>query len=151
MQTIIIRHKKENLKKCSLRFLETREGFSFITYPFRSLPPLKNYVMLVMEGAPLLTREDNEKSILLLDSTWRYLPGMLKSVENAPFLEKRCLPSQFRTAYPREQKDCVDPSRGLSSLEALYAAFKIMGKPVDGLLDHYYWKDSFLELNSFDF
>lgn len=32
--TIVLRHRKENLKKCSLRGLESRQDFLFFTYPF---------------------------------------------------------------------------------------------------------------------
>ena len=146
---IIIRHRKENLKKCSLRSLESREDLLFLTYPFNLLPPLENFVMLVMEGAPLLSLEDQDKGILLLDSTWRYLPRMVDAVEKMATPEKRCLPGHYLTAYPRDQKSCVDPRRGLASVEALYISYKLIGKNTDGLLDHYYWRDQFIKLNSF--
>jgi pre-rRNA-processing protein TSR3 len=148
-QALIIRHRKENLKKCSLRSLEQREDMHFLTYPFSSLPPLDHYVMLVMEGAPILSEADHDKGILLLDSTWRYLPKMVEAVEKMTHVEKRCLPGHYTTAYPRDQKECVDPMRGLSSVEALYISYRLMGRNPHGLLDHYYWKDQFIELNSF--
>lgn len=150
-KTLILRHKKENLKKCSLRGLEGREDCLFLKYPFESLPPLDGYVMLVMEGAPLLSLEDREKGLLLLDSTWRYLPKMMKAVDNNALLEKRVLPSHFQTAYPRTQEDCVDPARGLSTLEALFISYKILGRSTEGLLDHYHWKDQFLLINKLTF
>lgn len=146
---IIIRHRKENLKKCSLRSLESRKDMQFLTYPFTELPPLENFVMLVMEGAPLLSKEDHNKGILLLDSTWRYLPKMVEAVERTAVVEKRCLPGLYLTAYPRDQKDCVDPVRGLASVEALYISYKLMGKDTAGILDHYHWKEQFMELNHF--
>jgi pre-rRNA-processing protein TSR3 len=146
-KTIILRHKKENLKKCSLRGLEGRGDCCFLKYPFAGLPPLDNYVMLVMEGAPLLTMEDSNKGIFLLDSTWRYLPKMMAAVEKAAFVEKRVLPGHYQTAYPRVQEDCLDPKRGLSTLEALYISYKILGRSLEGLLDHYHWKDQFLNSN----
>lgn len=149
-KTVVIRHRKENLKKCSLRMLEMRDDMQFLTYPFESLPPLDSYVILVMENAPLLSKADSNKGILLLDSTWAYLPRMVEAVDLAcPNLEKRTLPGNFKTAYPRNQKDCVDPNRGLSSLEALYIAYLQLGRETHSLLDHYYWKDRFIELNSF--
>lgn len=141
---MIVRHRKENLKKCSLRGLEGREDCEFIKYPFESLPPLENYVMLVMEGAPPLSKEDANKGLLLLDSTWRYLPKMIAAVGT---VEKRVLPGQYKTAYPRTQDDCIDPDRGLSSLEALFISYKILGRSTEGLLDHYHWKDQFLFIN----
>jgi pre-rRNA-processing protein TSR3 len=57
------------------------------------------------------------------------------------------VPSCFETAYPRRQPDCPDPSKGLASIEALYLAYVILGKPPTGLLDNYYWKELFLEKN----
>src|SRR5262245_10207038 len=101
--TVIIRHKKENLQKCSLHGLEGRPDLSFKTYPFATLPPLEGYIMLVMEGAEELSLQDKDRGILLLDSTWRYLPKMVKGVENHAKCEKRVLPGQYRTAYPRRQ------------------------------------------------
>ena len=151
LPTVIIRHRKENLKKCSLRGLEGREDMHFITYPFSSLPPLEQYVMLVMEGAPFLSEKDADKGLLLLDSTWRYLPKMVAAIDGAVKVEKRCLPGHFLTAYPRDPRDCVDPKRGLATVEALYSAFYILGKDTAGLLNHYYWKQHFIQLNSFDF
>lgn len=149
MQTLIIRHRKENLKKCSLRGLEGREDLLFLTYPFKELPPLQNYLMLVVDGAPPLTYQDRERDLLFLDSTWRYLPKMVNAVDRYFPVEKRVLPGVYMTAYPRTQEDCVDPSRGLSTLEALYIAYRILGRNTEGLLDHYHWRDSFIKINGF--
>lgn len=147
-KAIIIRHRKENLKKCSLRGLEGREDMQFLTYPFEQLPIPPETLMLVMEGAPVLSQADSARPLLILDSTWRYLPKMVQAVEKSATLEKRVLPGHFRTAYPRSQDDCVDPTRGLSSLEALFIAFQLMGHSTEGLLDNYYWRQKFLDLNN---
>lgn len=147
-KTLIVRHRKENLRKCSLRGLEGRADCYFFKYPFQELPPLEGYVMLVMDEAPLLSLEDSRKGILLLDSTWHYLPKMIAAVEKRAPVEKRILPGNFYTAYPRSQEDCVDPARGLSSLEALYISYKILGRSTEGLLDQYHWKDQFLLINN---
>jgi pre-rRNA-processing protein TSR3 len=100
-----------------------------------------------MDAAPLQF-SDKDKGIFLLDATWRYAGKMLKFVESKKVIEKRSIPSGFRTAYPRRQGDCPDPEAGLASIEALYIAYKILERDMDGLLDRYYWKDLFLELNS---
>lgn len=147
MQTIVIRHKKENLAKCSLRGLEGRSDMLFFRYPFTELPPLKGYLMLVMEGAPELSEKDHDAGLLLLDSTWRYLPRMVDAVEKQELVEKRVLPGGFLTAYPRRQDDCVDPTRGLSTVEALYLAYRLMGRSTEGIFDHYHWGKKFLEIN----
>lgn len=149
--TIILRHQRENLKKCSLSGLELREDMQFFTYPNGSLPDLSRHVMLVMEDAPELSISDAPCGIFLLDSTWRYVDKMRHFAEKDRILEKRTLPSRFRTAYPRRQEDCIDPSRGLSSIEALYISYLILNRNTCGLLKNYYWKNQFLNINQLPF
>lgn len=144
--TIILRHRKENLKKCSLRGLEDRKDFFFLTYPLLKLPDLSNYLILTMDGPPL-TQEDASKGLFLLDGTWRYAAKMLQTHFKENNYESRTLPSHFQTAYPRAQTECPDPLRGLASIEALYVAYSILGRDTTGLLDNYYWKDQFLDKN----
>ena len=149
-KTIIIRHKKENLKKCSLKGLEKREDISFFTYPFSSNSKcfasldLSNHVLLEM-NSPELTKEDLNKGLLLIDSTWKYVDKILKILPLN--IEKRSLPQKYITAYPRKQTLCPDPMRGLASVEALYLAYLITKRDTLGLLNNYYWKDSFLKIN----
>lgn len=145
-QTVVYRHQKENLKKCSLRGLESRDDFMFFTYPKQCLPDVKGYILLAL-NAPQLTENDADKGLLIIDGTWRYAEKMLASIPDQNQLILRSLPSHFRTAYPRRQEDCSDPDRGLASIEAVYAAYRILGRPVDGLLDFYHWRDQFLHLN----
>lgn len=147
LQTYILRHARENLRKCSLKGLEARSDMRFFTYPKDVLPSLENYVLLVVEDAPLLSTEDAAHGVLLLDSTWHYLDKMLKYISNDQNLQKRTLPGHFRTAYPRRQEGCIDPARGLSSIEALFIAYQILGRESEGLLDRYYWKKDFLKIN----
>ena len=144
--TIVLRHRKENLKKCSLRNLESRQDFIFFRYPLVDLPELKNYIMLDL-NAPILSPEDANFGLLIIDGTWRYAEKMTKFVEQRVQLMKRSLPSDLRTAYPRVQGDCPDPERGLASIEAVYAAYHLLGRDTKGLLDHYYWKEDFLNKN----
>ena len=144
--TVILRHRRENLKKCSLRGLEEREDCDFYTYPKHQLPDLTGYILLSLD-APPLTKEDAEHGLFILDATWRHAATMHKQVAQKSGLIKRSLPSEWRTAYPRRQEDCPDPERGLASVEALYIAYTILGRDTAGLLDHYYWKESFLEIN----
>lgn len=144
MTTIILRHRRENLKKCSLRGLEARSDFLFLTYPQDKLPDMPSTILLKIGGPPL-TLMDQNNPLFLIDGTWQLALKMEKSLPKG-FIE-RSLPSHFRTAYPRRQTLCPDPETGLASIEALYIAFFILGRPLDGLLDHYYWKDAFLKLN----
>lgn len=144
--TIILRHRKENLKKCSLRGLETRDDCRFFTYPQSTLPNLEGYVLLTL-NAPLLTAADRDLGIFLIDGTWRYADLMYRTLTKPHLFQSRSLPPDFQTAYPRRQLDCQDPERGLASVEALFIAYKLLGRQTDGLLDHYHWKDLFLEKN----
>jgi len=144
--TYIVRHRKENLKKCSLRGLESRSDFRFFSYPRPELPDLTGYILLAVE-APPLTIEDTSRGLFLLDATWRYAAKMLEDVGTLPGLEQRSIPPGFVTAYPRRQDDCPDPERGLASIEALYIAYHVLGRDTTGLLDDYYWRELFLERN----
>ena len=143
--TYILRHRKENLKKCSLRGLEEKENFCFLTYPKVTFIDYPNLIVL-SPHAEVLSKED-QGSLLLIDGTWKLAKLMEKElvIKNSPIF--RSIPSSFQTAYPRRQGEWIDPKIGLASVEALYLAFLIMGKSVDSLLENYYWKESFLEKN----
>ncbi len=147
LPTLVLRHYRENLKKCSLKGLEHRSDFCFYSYPNALLPPLNEYIMLDLE-APPLTGDDANYGLLILDSIWRYVPKMKNFVEKNSQPIKRSIPSHFRTAYPRRQDDCFDPTRGLASIEAIYISYLIMGRPTEGLLNDYYWKEQFLQKNN---
>jgi pre-rRNA-processing protein TSR3 len=144
--TIILRHRKENLKKCSLRGLESRSDMRFFTYPKDPLPCLSNYFLLSFEG-PLLTKADQDLGVFLIDGTWRYASLMERQIPEPRSFQTRSLPSHFQTAYPRRQEDCLAPSRGLASIEALFLTYSILGRSTEGLLDTYYWKEEFLRKN----
>lgn len=146
LPTVILRHRKENLKKCSLRGLETREDCRFISYPYTALPPLESYLLLDMEGEDI-TEADRERGILLLDATWRYAQRMQTALKLPMTVVKRRLPPHFRTAYPRVQTGCALPDQGLASIEALFLIYHLLGRSTAGLLDHYHWKHEFLEKN----
>ena len=144
--TIILRHRKENLKKCSLRGLENRSDMHFITYPFTTLPDLNNYFALSLEGEPL-SDQDANKGVFLIDATWRHAKTIGKQILDFDKMEKRSLPNNLLTAYPRRQEDCVDPTRGLASIEALFATYFILKRENFSLLENYHWKEEFLTKN----
>lgn len=146
-QTLILRHRKENLKKCSLSGLESRGDIQFFTYPKDPLPPLDGYLFLTLD-APALSPQDAPHGLFVIDATWRKAQVMARVL--APSLKNtipRSLPPQYHTAYPRRQEDCLDPTHGLASVEALFLAYHILGRDTSGLLDHYYWKEAFLQKN----
>jgi len=144
--TIILRHRKENLKKCSLRGLETREGLCFLTYPIDSVDHIENVTLLSFD-APLLSEKDQGRPLFLIDSTWNYAAVMERALPSKGSWIKRSLPSYLRTAYPRKQTGCHYPERGLASIEALYMAHHILGRSKEDLLDYYRWKEEFLTIN----
>ena len=149
LPTLILRHQRENLKKCSLRGLEELPDFHFLTYPSSTLPDLSDYVLLALDGEPL-TAEDASYGLFLLDATWRYAAKMHSFVlkQHGKPMRTRSIPPGYKTAYPRCQPDCPDPEAGLASIEALYVAYQITDRDTTHLLDNYYWKDQFLSRNN---
>lgn len=139
--TTVIRHYKERISKCSLRhlhgrpeitFLKARPGFGF---------DATGFTLLAVDGAEL-SAADAGRPLLLLDSTWRWLPQLSACVRGAPV--RRSLPRWAKTAYPRSSKLWDDPEAGLASVEALYLARRLLGDDDPSLLDGYHWKQQFL-------
>jgi pre-rRNA-processing protein TSR3 len=141
--TVIVRHPKENPKKCSVLPLKGRADVSFVHYPVKTPLSLEGYVRLAAEGPPL-SGADRDCGILLLDGSWRWAGAMTAAFEHVPPRSLR----GYRTAYPRVSKLGTDPDNGLASVEALYLAYHILGRPTDGLLVHYRWAAEFVRLNS---
>lgn len=142
--TIVVVHPKENRAKCSMEPLRGRLDFVFWEFPVadEQRGPLSDYVRLDLHG-PRLGPVDHEKGLLILDGTWRLAARMRDEFLDVP---PRSLPP-WRTAYPRWSKLTVDPAEGLATIEALYLAHLVLGRPTAGLLDHYRWRCEFLALN----
>jgi pre-rRNA-processing protein TSR3 len=140
--TIIVRNRRENPRKCTVLPLKGRADLIFLGYPVRRRPNLEGYIRLAVQGEEL-SKGDTEAGILLLDGSWRWA-----SVMNRDFLAvpPRSLRG-YKTAYPRKSKLETDPESGLASVEALFLAYHILGRPTTGLLDHYRWAEEFLRLN----
>ena len=143
--TVIVVHPREKRAKCSVEALRGRDDFSFFTFPNQVTLPLNNFVRLGMGGEEL-NETDGAAGLLVLDGTWKLAQKMEPFYEHVPV---RTLPD-IKTAYPRTSKMFQDPIGGLATVEAVYAALRIMKRPLDGLLDHYYWKDTFLQMNGWD-
>ena len=137
----IIRHPRERLSKCSLEPLRGRPDLQFLVARPGFRFDATGYTLLEL-GAPPITAADRERPLLLLDSTWRWLPQLQEALEGTPV--PRSIPSHFETAYPRVSKLFEDPAGGLASVEALYLARALVGEPDPSLLDGYRWKDEFL-------
>jgi pre-rRNA-processing protein TSR3 len=140
--TIIVRHPKENPRKCTVLPLKGRLDIILLKHPIAQPPDLRSYVRLAAEG-PELSVVDEKCGLLLLDGSWRWADVMNRDFASVP---SRSLHG-YRTAYPRVSKRGTDPENGLASVEALFIAYRLLHRPAEGLLAHYRWADEFLRLN----
>ncbi len=143
--TIIIRDTHESPRKCSIWPLRGLPGLVFLRYPLEEHPPLENYIRLAADG-PALSPTDAGFGLLLLDGSWRWADRMMRDFLDVP---PRSL-SGYPTAYPRVSKLGTDPANGLASVEALFLAHHILGRPTTGFLDSYRWGAEFLRLNGIE-
>jgi pre-rRNA-processing protein TSR3 len=141
VRTTVIRHPKERIAKCSLRFLHERSEMTFLRANPGFTFDATGFVLLAVD-APPLSPADADHPLLLLDSTWRWLPQLLACVRGEPI--RRSIPGNLRTAYPRVSKVFEDPAAGLASIEALYVARRLLGDDDPTLLDGYHWREQFL-------
>ncbi len=143
--TVIVRSPRENPKKCSVLPLRGRPDLLFLTHAVAERPPLEGYVRLAAEGPPL-TAADAACGLLVLDGSWRRADAMTRDFADVP---PRSL-TGYRTAYPRVSKRGDDPANGLATVEALFLAYHILGRPTEGLLDHYRWAEEFRQFNGLE-
>ena len=143
---ILLRLNKESPTKCSLTPLRSREDLPicWIHCGLGDEVKVGEVSLLHPDGKPLSTK-DNQRPLLLIDSSWRDLPKVLRGVKGD--LHLRSLPSGLKTAYPRKSSTFADPETGLASIEALYAACALLGFRKESLLEEYYWREEFLEKN----
>lgn len=140
--TLILVHPRERKAKCTVRPLKGTPGIEFRQFPLKQPIP-EGYVRLGL-GGPLLSAEDQASGLLILDGTWRWAGRMEAELAAIPV---RSLPP-LQTAYPRTSKVFDDPQDGLATVEALYAALTLLGRPTEHILDHYHWREEFLRLNA---
>ena len=145
-EILLIRLRKEALKKCSLTPLRERHDLPIQWFHCDIGDEIHvGAATLLHPDGDVLSPVDAQRPLLLVDSSWRDLPRMLKTVRGD--FEKRSLPKNLRTAYPRKSKLFEDPETGLASIEALHAALTLLGKRDDSLLEGYYWASSWLQSN----
>jgi rRNA small subunit aminocarboxypropyltransferase len=154
---LIIQHRKENPRKCTVTALRGRPDVEVLVLR----PGLSGYEPLEIEGGILLAVDSPPLSpadrgliapgtggrLVLVDANWVKIPPMLRCLRSRGPLAHRSLPADVRTAYPRRSKVFEDPAGGLATVEALAAALAILGIPDPTLLAGYVWRDRFLELN----
>ena len=140
--TVIVRSRKENPRKCTIVPLKGRDGLLIVTHPAKRVLPLEGYIRLSADG-PALSADDTAAGILLLDGSWRRADAMETAYAQVP---PRSLQG-WKTAYPRVSSLGTDPDNGLATVEALFLAYHLLGRPTAGLLDHYHWAREFLAIN----
>lgn len=140
--TVIVRHPRENPRKCSILPLRGRPDLVFLPYPLTQPRDWAGYVRLAAEGPPL-GPADAGAGLLVLDGSWRWADSMTRDFAHVP---PRSL-TDFETAYPRVSKRGTDPANGLATVEALFLAYHLLGRDTTGLLDHYRWAGEFLRRN----
>ncbi len=143
MDVLVVRDMRESPKKCSLRGLHHTEGVRFVRYNPDRRVEAGHRILLHPDGEELRAR-DAGSGLLLLDCSWRRVDLLLGTVDGD--LVRRRLPPLV-TAYPRRSRVAEDPSTGLASVEALYAALVLLGEPRPDLLEGYRWREEFLRAN----
>lgn len=154
---LIIQDSRENRAKCSLTPIEGLPGIEFVRLPKAPRPgdrvEVGSGILLHLDGPPL-SKEDLDLlrgggKLVLVDGSWaRLRKALLRlTVRDGARLEKRSLPPGLQTAYPRVSKVHADPAAGLASIEALYAATVVLGRPRAELLRGYRWSAEFIERN----
>lgn len=91
----------------------------------------------------MLSDADKDSGLLVLDGTWRWVEPMERLTASVPV---RSLPA-LTTTYPRSSKVSEDPDGGLATIEAIYAAYRLLGRETTSLFDHYRWGAEFIERN----
>ena len=143
LDVLILRDPRESVRKCSLTPLRGFPGVTFVTYHGAQRLDAAGRVLLHPDGEEI-GPADAGAPLLLVDCAWRRLDTLLAVVDGEPV--RRRLPV-LETAYPRRSRTFEDPSQGLASIEALYAALALLGRPCAELLDGYHWAAEFLERN----
>ena len=142
LATIIVVNPRERRAKCTVHPLRGQPGFLFYKHP-RHPQNLERYVRLGL-GGELISQADADCGLLVLDGTWRWVEPMERLAAAIPV---RSLPPLV-TAYPRSSKVSENPEGGLATIEAIYAAYRLLGRDPVGLFDHYRWADQFIEQNA---
>jgi pre-rRNA-processing protein TSR3 len=140
---LILRDPRESVKKCSLTPLRGLPAITFLPYHAGRRVDAGRRILLHPDGE-LLSPADRGEDLLLVDCAWRRVDSLLATVDGT--LIHRRLPD-LKTAYPRTSRLVPDPSTGLASVEALYAALCILGESRPELLAAYHWRDEFFRLN----
>jgi len=143
LDVLILRDPRESTAKCSLTPVRGFPGVRFLSWKHDRRFAVGERVLLHAEGE-LITDRDAGRPLLLIDCAWRRVPALLATCDGEFTLRR--LP-RLATAYPRRSLTFRDPDEGLASIEALYAALAMLGRPTPELLAGYRFADEFLRRN----
>lgn len=153
MQFEILVDRSEKVQKCTILPLEYRKDFRIVRFPRGvPLPPLDGDLLLHPDGealdtlAPKLKVDHPVTMLSSIDCVWKRLPNILRWV-GTPLPRLAGIPKGFVTAYPRRNKENLDPEGGLATIEALFIAAAFLGTWDETLLAEYHWGAEFLALN----
>jgi pre-rRNA-processing protein TSR3 len=121
--------------------LRLRKELSFFQFT-ASLKVEATDVIVLSVDAPLISKAEAGRPLILLDGNWKHVPKLKSCLTGTPIY--RSLPS-VPTAYPRRNDEGLDPAEGLASVEALYLALKLLGHDDPSLLSQYHWREEFLK------
>ena len=143
LDVLILRDPRESTAKCSLTPLRGFLGVKFLTWKHDRRFEVGSRVLLHADGE-VITERDAGRPLLLIDCAWRRVPTLLATCGGELVLRR--LP-KLTTAYPRKSLTFKDPDQGLASIEALYGALAVLGRPIPELLAGYRFADEFLRRN----
>lgn len=141
MKVVVLKDYHENEKKCSILPLKGRPEFEFVDFKEFDSYDFSGLTMLHPEGEPI-DKLGKETKLLIVDSNWTKARRKYTRLEK--FNLKKIRIDGFQTAYPWKK---YAPPNTLCSIEALFVARLLAGIYDPEIMNHYYYKDKFLELN----
>lgn len=141
MKAVILKDYHENEKKCSILPLKGKPEFEFVDFKDFDSHDFSGLTMLHPEGEIVEKLNAGEK-LLIVDSNWTKARRKYTRLEK--FKLKKIRIDGFQTAYPWKKNA---PQNTLCSIEALFVARLLAGIYDASIMDNYYYKDKFLELN----
>lgn len=147
MRYEILMDARENPRKCSILPLKDREDFHIrYFHGGKPIAAFQSQLLLHVDGEDLSEWKGEVESLGLIDCNWKKVePAMQLLAKPLPRLVK--IPNSFVTAYPRRNKQGLDPEEGLATIEALFIAAAFLGIWDETLFEKYYFKDEFLKRN----
>lgn len=136
----------ETPNKCTIAPLTHRSDFQIIrTKNLKGKIHLRAEILLHMDGCNILDLPKSVSGIAAIDCVWRRLEPLTQRIVSPKWVR---LPDGIQTAYPRRDDRGEDPTAGLATIEALFAARAILGIWDVSLLENYHFGRKFVEINA---